>query len=120
MNPWDLHDADLEREFRKNESYEDGSEYSERITSILVSRNKAEYYANLAKELVEENNDLRKVYLSTLRELTELKNENGSALLKATADLVEQIAALKRERDRLLDRNELLTIRIQNLENLNG
>lgn len=118
MNPWDVHDANLECESFREESY--GNEYAVDVNSMLDYRNKAEYYANLAKELVDENTALRNEYFSYIKETKEARLKDKADAEKASADMVEQIAALKRERDRLIDRNELLTIRIQNLENLNG
>lgn len=118
MNPWDVHDANLERESYREDSY--GDENPADVHSMLDYRNKAEYYANLAKELVDENTALRNEYFAYIKEMKEARLKDKADAEKANVDMVEQIAALKRERDRLIDRNELLSIRIQNLENLNG
>jgi len=116
MNPWEVYDL-------SRESYEDGVSYENKpvdVQSVLDYRNKAEYYANLSRELVQENDELRERYHAAVKESATIRQEMINAVNKATLALVEQVNALSRERDRLVDRNELLLIRIQNLENLNG
>jgi hypothetical protein len=115
MNPWDEHDL-------AHESYEDGTGYTEPVDmhSMLDYRNKAEYYCNLARELVDENNALRLERDQYINAMEELNAKTKAEIAEANAKIMQQLAAVIKERDLLIDRNELLSVRIQIIEKNNS